>query len=131
MEVSALAVDTLVETKRPGWPEILVGLAVMALVGYGLPITLDRTGAADGLSPVTSGLILAALSGVAGLIAFAAAARIRSTNWSDLGVRTTTGRWAADRTLPRDDTRGRSKLRRRFVAGSRWCATSDVGEGQQ
>ncbi|MFF0717371.1 MULTISPECIES: CPBP family intramembrane glutamic endopeptidase [unclassified Micromonospora] len=88
-----MAVDTVVQTKRPGWPEILVGLAVMALVGYGLPIALDRTGAADGLSPVTSGLILAALSGVAGLIAFAAAARIRSTNWSDLGVRPTTGRW--------------------------------------
>ena len=88
-----MSVDTVVETKRPGWPEILVGLAVMALVGYGLPITLTRTGVTDGMSPVVSGLILAALSGVAGLLAFVAAARLRSTSWSDFGVRPTTGRW--------------------------------------
>ncbi|NMH77744.1 CPBP family intramembrane glutamic endopeptidase [Pseudonocardia xinjiangensis] len=88
-----MSVNTRIETKRPGWPEILVGLAVLALVGYGLPITLNRTGVTDGISPVTAGLILAALSGVAGLAAFAVAARIRSLSWSDFGVRPSTGRW--------------------------------------
>lgn len=85
--------ETQIRTKQPGWTEILVGLAVMALVGYGLPITLNLTGVTDGLSPVVNGLFLAALSGVAGLAAFAAAARVRRIAWSEFGVRPATGRW--------------------------------------
>ena len=85
-------VDTA-RTTRPGWPEILVGLAVMAVLGYGLPITLNRTGISDTMSPVLSGLILAALSGVAGLAAFVLAARLRVRDWSVFGVRRTTRRW--------------------------------------
>jgi hypothetical protein len=31
--------------RRPGWPEILVGLAVFAVVGYGIPVLMKRLGA--------------------------------------------------------------------------------------
>lgn len=88
-----MSVETPIVTKRPGWPEILVGLAVMALVGYGLPITLSRLGVSEALGPVVFGLFLAALSGVAGLAAFAAAAYLRVRSLPAFGVRRTTGRW--------------------------------------
>lgn len=84
---------TPVETKRPGWTEILVGLVVMALLAYGLPVLLRLVGVRDGLSPVTDGLFLSALSGIAGLGAFAVAARARGIAWSEFGVRPATGRW--------------------------------------
>ncbi|MBU2664550.1 CPBP family intramembrane metalloprotease [Actinoplanes bogorensis] len=75
-------------THRPGWPEIVVGVVVMALLGYGLPTILDGWG-----SPVAEGLFLAALSGLAGLAAFFAAWSIRVRSLPAFGVRRTTGRW--------------------------------------
>ncbi|MFG1926427.1 CPBP family intramembrane glutamic endopeptidase [Cryptosporangium sp. NPDC048952] len=45
------------------------------------------------MGPVAFGVILAAVSGVAGLIAFAVAARIRVRDWSVFGVRRTSWRW--------------------------------------
>jgi uncharacterized protein len=93
MEVPVMSVGVRTETKRPGWPEIVVGLAVMALLSYGLPVVLGRTGASAAMGPVVWGLFLAALSGAAGLAAFAAARRVRSLSWSDFGLRPTTGRW--------------------------------------
>ncbi len=58
------------QTRRPGWPEILVGVAVMALLCYALPFGLGAVGVTDSWSDTTFGLFVAALSGVAGLAAF-------------------------------------------------------------
>lgn len=75
---------------RPGWPEILVGIATMALVGFGLPFATQ--GLIDLTSPV-GGAVLAGLSGVAGLAGFGAAAALRHRSWQAFGVRRTTARW--------------------------------------
>lgn len=74
---------------RPGWPEILVGLLVLAVVGYGGGSQLSRLG----LDPVTYGLIFTALSGIAGLAGFAAAMLLRIRSWEAFGFRRTTRRW--------------------------------------
>lgn len=74
---------------RPGWPEIVVGLVVFMVVGFGGGITLVQSG----LDPVAVGLMLAALSGFAGLAGFAAAASIRLRSWGAFGVRAVSGRW--------------------------------------
>jgi len=74
---------------RPGWPEIAVGLAALAIVGLGIASLLGRIG----LSPVVYGLSLAALSGVAGIAAFAAAVALRIRSPGAFGVRRTTWRW--------------------------------------
>jgi hypothetical protein len=74
---------------RPGWPEVAVGLAVVAGIGYGGASQLFRVG----LDPVAFGLILAALSGIAGLAGFAAAASLRIRSLAVFGVRRTTKRW--------------------------------------
>ncbi|MBG6064659.1 CPBP family intramembrane glutamic endopeptidase [Micromonospora ureilytica] len=84
------------ETRRsitPGWPEIVVGLVVLVAVAFGFPALLKATGVAEHLSSLASGLILAALSGVAGLIAFFAANQVRIHDWSAFGVRRTSVRW--------------------------------------
>lgn len=47
---------------RPGWSEIIVGLVVLAIVGFGVGSQLKRLG----LDPVVYGLIFTALSGIAG-----------------------------------------------------------------
>ncbi|MFC7625197.1 CPBP family intramembrane glutamic endopeptidase [Microlunatus sp. GCM10028923] len=75
---------------RPGWPEIVVGLAVMSLVGYGIPILLFRP---LGIEGAVSGVLLALLSGTAGMIGFAAAAAIRIRELGPFGVRKTSGKW--------------------------------------
>jgi membrane protease YdiL (CAAX protease family) len=75
---------------RPGWPEVLVGLAVLAVVAYGTgPFVLTPLG----LSPVARGLALAALSGVAGIVGFLAACGLRIRSVRAFGVRATTTRW--------------------------------------
>lgn len=74
---------------RPGWPEIVVGLLVMAVVGYGGGLQLVRLG----LDPATTGLIFTALSGIAGFAGFAAAAMLRLRSWQAFGVRRTSGQW--------------------------------------
>ncbi|MDP9794040.1 membrane protease YdiL (CAAX protease family) [Catenuloplanes nepalensis] len=90
------AVTTGADTRRstgPGWPELLIGLAVFATVAYGLPTLLTRTGISDRLSPLITGLLLAALSGLAGLAGFVAADRIRVRDRAAFGVRSTSARW--------------------------------------
>ncbi|MGI5187287.1 CPBP family intramembrane glutamic endopeptidase [Promicromonospora sp. CA-289599] len=77
-------------TARPGWPEILVGIAAMALVGFGLPFA--TRGLIDLTSPA-GGAALACLSGVAGLAGFGAAAALRHRSWQAFGVRRTSARW--------------------------------------
>jgi membrane protease YdiL (CAAX protease family) len=74
---------------RPGWPEIGVGLLVMAVVGYGGGIWL----AGMGFQPVVIGLIFTLLSGVAGFAGFAAAALLRIRSWQAFGVRRVSRRW--------------------------------------
>ena len=74
---------------RPGWPEIMIGLVVMAIVGYGGGSQLSRLG----FDPVTYGLVFAALSGLACLAGFAAAASLRIRSPAAFGVRRTSARW--------------------------------------
>jgi uncharacterized protein len=86
--------DHVVGTRRrPGWPEILVGLAVFAAVGYGLPVLFGRFGVADALGPVTYGLILTGWSGIAGLLGFLAADRLRIRSAAAFGVRGISWKW--------------------------------------
>ena len=74
---------------RPGWPEIIVGLIVTAAVAVGVAVLLGRLDP----GPVVYGLALTALSGVAPLAGFAAAARLRIRSLNVLGVRWVSGRW--------------------------------------
>lgn len=74
----------------PGWPEILVGLAVLAVVAYGTALGLLPL---LGLPPVVRGLVVAALSGVAGIVGFFAAWGLRIRSCAVFGVRATTLRW--------------------------------------
>jgi membrane protease YdiL (CAAX protease family) len=79
-----------VRPDEPGWPEVLVGLAVLAVVAYGTgPFVLTPLG----LSPVAGGLAVAALSGVAGIVGFLAAWGLRIRSVRAFGVRATTLRW--------------------------------------
>ncbi len=73
---------------RPGWPEIAVGLVVLAVVGFGGGALLVL-----GFDPGVSGLILTAWSGVAGIAGFAAAVMLRIRSPGAFGVRATTARW--------------------------------------
>lgn len=77
------------KTSRPDWPEIIVGLIVYLIVGF-VGVRLFEQ---FGLDPVVHGLILTAWTGVATLIAFAVAARLRIRSLSAFGVRRTSGRW--------------------------------------
>ncbi|QBD83693.1 CPBP family intramembrane metalloprotease [Ktedonosporobacter rubrisoli] len=74
---------------RPGWPEIIVGLLVLVVVGYGVGSQLGRLG----LNPIVYGLIFTALSGVAGIAGFVAAALLRIRSLSAFGVRRVPWRW--------------------------------------
>jgi hypothetical protein len=84
-----LAAATPNKAARPGWLEIIVGLVVYLIVGFG-GISLFRR---LGLDPVVYGLILTAWTGVATLIAFVVAARLRLRSLSAFGVRPTSRRW--------------------------------------
>jgi uncharacterized protein len=82
--------ETGIVTRRgPEWPEIVVGLVVFLVVAYGTPSLLTPLDQ----SPVVRGLALAALSGVAGIIAFVAATAIRVRTLEPFGIRPTTVRW--------------------------------------
>ena len=74
---------------RPGWPEIGVGLLVLAIVGYGGGSQLYRLG----LPPVAFGLVLSALSGIAGLAGFACAVVLRIRTLEPFGMRRIGKRW--------------------------------------
>ncbi|SDK87405.1 hypothetical protein SAMN04487820_11514 [Actinopolyspora mzabensis] len=76
--------------KRPGWPEIVVGLLAMlaatALVPFFGPWGLE-------LGPTAYGLVLTAWSGVVGLAGFGVAALLRIRSLAAFSVRRTTWRW--------------------------------------
>lgn len=74
---------------RPGWPEVIVGLVILAAVTVGVALLARQLG----LGPVVFGLVLAALSGVATLAGFAAAMLLRIRSLGAFGVRRTTRRW--------------------------------------
>jgi hypothetical protein len=74
---------------RPGWSEIIVGLVVLAIVGFGVGSQLKRLG----LDPVVYGLIFTALSGIAVIAGFAAAVLLRIRSLSAFGVRRVSKRW--------------------------------------
>lgn len=76
-------------TLRPGWPEIFVGLFCIATFGIGVAIGLVKLG----INPVALGIILTALSGVAGMSGFFAAYLLRIRSWAAFGVRSTSWRW--------------------------------------
>lgn len=75
--------------KGPGWPEIVVGLAGMAVFGFGgvkLLATLN-------LDSTLYGLILTGWSGVGGIAAFAVAASLRIRSLAPFGIVRTSPRW--------------------------------------
>ncbi len=74
---------------RPGWPEVVVGLVVLAAVAVGVALLLGRLE----LEPVVYGLALTALSGVAPLAGFAAASLLRIRSLSAFSVRRVSWRW--------------------------------------
>ncbi|MEP0970196.1 CPBP family intramembrane metalloprotease [Leptolyngbya sp. SLC-A1] len=77
------------KVSRPDWLEVVVGLVVCAIVGYGGGSQLSRLG----LDPVVYGLVFTALSGVAGIAGFAAAVLLRIRPLRAFGVRRTSRRW--------------------------------------
>jgi uncharacterized protein len=76
---------------RPGWPEILAGLACLTVVAIGGAIGMVRLR----IDPAMLGLILAGLSGIGGMAGFFAAFSLRIRSWSAFGVRRTSWRWIA------------------------------------
>lgn len=76
-------------TLGPGWPELMVGLMVTAIVGFGIGSQIQRIG----LGAVAYGVVLAAWSSIACLIGFAAAWRIRDVPLAAFGVQATSRRW--------------------------------------
>ncbi|MFC3996123.1 type II CAAX prenyl endopeptidase Rce1 family protein [Nocardiopsis sediminis] len=79
---------------RPGFIECLLGLIAMVAATAVLPF-LGPFGLGLDEDPVVYGLLVAAWSGVVGLIGFAAAALIRIRSWGAFSVRRTTWRWMA------------------------------------
>lgn len=77
------------QATRPGWPEMLSGVFVFVVVGFGGAALLVQSD----LDRVFVGLMLAATSGIAGLAGFAVAALLRAKSWSAFGVRAVSGRW--------------------------------------
>lgn len=82
--------ETNARITRPGWLEILLGIAAMAVVGFALPMLLpdsvDLTGPAGGA-------FLACLSGIAGGAGFGAALALRRLPLRGFGLRRTTAGW--------------------------------------
>jgi uncharacterized protein len=74
---------------RPSLPEGIVGMIVFSVVGFGSVSQLPRLG----LDPVVYGLILTALSGIAGIAGFTAAVLFRIRSLKPFGVRRTSRRW--------------------------------------
>ncbi len=74
---------------RPGWTEIVVGVIVTAIIGFGVASQIQRLG----FDQVTYGLILAGWSGFACLAGFAAAWGVRWRPLAAFGVRPASRRW--------------------------------------
>ncbi|MBW4470523.1 MAG: CPBP family intramembrane metalloprotease [Stenomitos rutilans HA7619-LM2] len=84
-----LAASTPNKVSRPGWLEIIVGLVVFAIVGFGVGSQLKWLG----LDPVVLGLVFTSLSGIAGIAGFAAAVLLRIRSLRTFGVRPVSKRW--------------------------------------
>ena len=82
---------TQVPSIRPGWPEIVVSLLGVLIVGLAGGAGLAQMG----LSPIVLGLIFTALSGIGGMAGFGAAFLLRIRSWSAFGIRPTTRHWLA------------------------------------
>ena len=91
MSVTAPPPDPLQahSTARPGWPETIVGLLVLGVVGIVGGALIVRSP----IDPIAIGLILAALSGVACMAGFLAAFFLRIRAWKAFGVRATSVGW--------------------------------------
>jgi membrane protease YdiL (CAAX protease family) len=90
VDLDAKTVEVTVEKRRAGWPEIIVGAVVYTLSFYvGPPIVSAITHD----SPVSSGIGLAVLSGIMGLLGFFAAFAIRFRAWPAFNVRAIPARW--------------------------------------
>ena len=74
---------------HPGWPEILVGLIGIAIVGLAGGAALAQIG----MDSVMLGLIFTAISGIGGLAGFFAAFLLRLRSWKSFGICRTTWRW--------------------------------------
>lgn len=74
---------------RPSWPEIVVGLLVLGVVGIWGGALIARLP----IDPIAIGLIFTALSGIAGMAGFLAAFLLRIRFWAGFGVRATSVRW--------------------------------------
>jgi uncharacterized protein len=74
---------------RPGWPECIVGIVVLFVVGFVGGSQLSRLG----LDPVVYGLVFTALSGIAGIAGFSAAVLLRIRSLRPFGVRRTSRQW--------------------------------------
>lgn len=86
--MSGSSTDTARVVRRPGWPELAVGLGVAGIAV--VPLLVNGWMPSD---PVAAGLLLTAWSGIAGLAGFAAAAALRLRSLAAFGVRRTTLRW--------------------------------------
>jgi membrane protease YdiL (CAAX protease family) len=76
--------------QRPGWPEMLVGAVAYAAAFLATIVVLRLVPEEQ---PVLAGHAALALSGVMGLVAFAAAVAIRIRRVDVFGIRTTSWRW--------------------------------------
>lgn len=76
---------------RPGWVEVVPGVAVFLLLSFGgIPLIKQL-----GLDPVVYGLIVTAWSGIAGIAGFAIASSVRIRALTPFGVHRTSWRWLA------------------------------------
>lgn len=69
--------------RRPGWPELAIGVAVYAAAYTATPFLIDAVGGDD---PASRGLTAAALSGIIGLLGFAAAIVLRRRPVAGFGL---------------------------------------------
>ncbi len=76
---------------RPGWPEILAGVAVFVVLSYGGVPLIKQIG----LDPLVHGLILTAWSGIVGVAGAVVAKALRRRSWAAFGGRRPSWRWVA------------------------------------
>lgn len=76
---------------RPGWPEVVLGLLAAAISVFAL-VFLGPIGPLE-LGPVTLGLVVAAWSGIGGLVGFGVAYAVRIRSLAAFSVRRTSWRW--------------------------------------
>ncbi len=83
---------TVISTSRrpgPGWRELVLAVAVFALVAYGVGYAIQPLG----LPPLARGLLLSALSGLAGIAGFMVAVALRVRAVAYFGVVGVSMRW--------------------------------------